>query len=87
MIYFNHRVRNAGISLSFLYLTVFGFDSIMSSFSYSQGTPEFMMGVFAGISVAVGVLAFFLYPFLVRRLGVVKTGSCFIHFGKKNGFN
>jgi len=73
-IYYQHRVRNAGISLSWLYLTVFGFDSIMTSFSYTQGTPEFMMGVFSAISVLIGVLAFFLFPFLVRRLGIVHTG-------------
>jgi len=73
-IYFNHEIKNAGMGLACLYLTVLGFDSITTSYAYSQGVPEYVLGVLAGIGAIMGLLGSIAFPFMVRRFGVLRTG-------------
>ncbi|XP_046459342.1 solute carrier family 40 member 1-like [Daphnia pulex] len=73
-IYFSHEVRNAGIGLACLYMTVLGFDSITVGFAYSQGVPESILGVLLAAGAAVGLLGSVAFPFFVRFMGVERTG-------------
>jgi len=73
-LYLSHDVRYAGLSLACLYLTVLGFDSITVGFAYSQGVSEAVLGLMQSLGAMSGLLASFLFPALVRRLGVEKTG-------------
>ncbi len=74
-IYFSHEVRNAGIGLACLYMTVLGFDSITVGFAYSQGVPESILGVLLAAGAAVGLLGSVAFPFFVRFMGVERTGD------------
>ena len=73
-IYFKHQVRNAGIALAFLYMTVLGFDSITTGYAYSQGVPESVLGVIGAVGAGVGLIGSVTFPFLVKRFGINKTG-------------
>ncbi|EFX70364.1 putative ferroportin [Daphnia pulex] len=73
-IYFSHEVRNAGIGLACLYMTVLGFDSITMGYAYSQGVPESILGILLAVGAAVGLLGSVVFPFLVRCMGVERTG-------------
>ncbi len=74
-IYFSHEVRNAGIGLACLYMTVLGFDSITMGYAYSQGVPESILGILLAVGAAVGLLGSVVFPFLVRCMGVERTGD------------
>lgn len=73
-IYFSHEVRNAGIGLACLYMTVLGFDSITMGYSYSQGVPESILGILRAVGAAIGLLGSVAFPSFVRCLGVERTG-------------
>merc|ERR1711992_254761 len=73
-IYMNHPVRNAGLGLAFLFLTVLGFDNITYGYCLLQGVPHFALGVLVGISALVGVLGSLAYPYLRNRVGIERTG-------------
>ena len=72
--YFNHPVRNAGLGLSFLYMTVLGFDNITYGYCILQGVPHFALGVLVGISALVGVLGSIAYPAIRSKIGLERTG-------------
>lgn len=63
-VYFTHEVRNAGIALAFLYMTVLGFDSITTGYAYSQDVPESILGVIGAVGAGVGLLGSLIFPFL-----------------------
>ena len=73
-IYFNHPVRNAGIGLSLLYMTVLGFDNITYGYVIMQGVPEAVLGGIVAVSAVVGVLGSIAYPLMRKCLGVDLTG-------------
>ncbi|XP_070565076.1 ferroportin-like isoform X2 [Ptychodera flava] len=73
-VYMDHQVRFAGLGMAFLYMTVIGFDYITTGYGYSQGIPEWMIGVFRGIGSMVGILGTLLYPFLRKKIGLERTG-------------
>merc|ERR1712045_320986 len=72
--YFDHPVRNAGLGLSLLYMTVLGFDNITYGYAIIQEVPESILGVLVAISALVGVLGSTTYPIIKRRLGLERTG-------------
>ena len=72
--YMNHPVRNAGLGLAFLFLTVLGFDNITYGFCLLQGVPHAALGVLVGVSALVGVLGSLAYPLIRRRIGLERTG-------------
>ncbi|XP_071965972.1 solute carrier family 40 member 1-like [Antedon mediterranea] len=72
--YNSYQVAWAGISLSFLYMTVLGFDAVSSGYGYSQGLSGTVLGVFMGLGSVMGVLGTIVYPIVQKRLGVVRTG-------------
>lgn len=74
-IFMGHEVRNAGIGLGCLYMTVLGFDSITTGYAYSQGVPESLLGLILAAGAGVGLLGSITFPALVRCMGVERTGK------------
>jgi len=72
--YFDHPVRNAGLGLALLYMTVLGFDNITYGYAIIQKVPESILGILVAVSAVVGVLGSVAYPFLKKRLGLERTG-------------
>jgi len=72
--YFNHPVRNAGLGLSFLFMTVLGFDNITYGYCLMQGVPHFALGILVGISALVGVLGSLAYPLIREKVGLERSG-------------
>jgi iron-regulated transporter 1 len=60
--YIRHPVRNAGLGLAFLFMTVLGFDSITWSYCLLQGVAESTLGLLTGLSGLLGVTGARLYP-------------------------
>lgn len=69
-----HPVRDAGLGLAFLYMTVLGFDSITWGYCLLQGVSESALGIATAVSAGVGVLGARIFPHARSRLGLEKTG-------------
>ena len=54
-VYCRHRVREAGLALALLYMTVLGFDAITWGYCRQQGVTEATLGALTGVSALVGV--------------------------------
>ena len=72
--FLRHPVREAGVGLAMLYMTVLGFDSITWGYCLMQGVAECTLGIATAISAGVGVIGARLYPLLRQRIGLEKTG-------------
>merc|ERR1712241_1086855 len=73
-IYWNHPVRNAGIGLALLYMTVLGFDNITYSYIIMQNISEALLGGIVAVSALIGVLGSTAYPILRKALGLEASG-------------
>ena len=73
-LYMNHNIRNAGLGLAFLYMTVLGFDNITYGFCLSQCVTESLLGILVGISALIGVLGSLSFPYIRNKLGLARTG-------------
>jgi len=72
--YMTHPVRNAGLGLAFLFMTVLGFDNITYGYCLLQGVPHLALGILVGISALIGVLGSVAYPPIRARVGIERTG-------------
>jgi len=72
--YNGHPVRNAGIGLSCLYMTVLGLDSITVGFCLHQCVSAWVMGALMGLSALVGVCGSVSFPVFRKRINVHRTG-------------
>ena len=70
----NHNIRNAGLGLAFLYMTVLGFDNITYGFCLSQCVTESLLGILVGASALIGVLGSLSFPYIRNKLGLARTG-------------
>ena len=75
--YLRHKVRNAGLGLAFLFMTVLGFDNITWAFSLKQCVSETVLGFLLGASALVGIAGSLVYPHLKKCLGNVERGGIF----------
>lgn len=57
-------LRNAGLGLALLYMTVLGFDNITYGYVLTQDIPEFVLGVLVALSAVLGLCGSLAYPFL-----------------------
>ena len=73
-VYFTHPVRNAGLGLALLYMTVLGFDSITHGYILTQGVSNTVVGLLAAFSAVVGILGSLAYPHIKKRIGLERTG-------------
>ena len=69
-----HTIRNAGIALSCLYMTVLGLDNITFAYCLSQCVSAWLLGVLVGVSAVIGVTGSASFPFIRKRIGLDKTG-------------
>lgn len=69
-----HPVREAGLGLAMLYLTVLGMDSITFGYCLSMGVPESTLGIMQGLCALMGVLGSLPFPLLRSRIGLSLTG-------------
>lgn len=73
-IYFTHPVRNAGIGLALLYMTVLGFDNITYVYVTMQGVPEAVLGGVVAVSALVGVFGSMGFYGIRKCVGLKTTG-------------
>ncbi|KAI8782423.1 solute carrier family 40 member 1 [Biomphalaria glabrata] len=73
-VYAKYNVRNAGLALALLYMTVLGFDGVTVGYAKTQGVSELLIGIMMALSASFGILGTFLYPFMRTRLGLARTG-------------
>jgi len=73
-LYLFHTIRNAGIALSCLYMTVLGLDNITFAYCLSQCVSAWLLGVLVGVSAVIGVTGSASFPFIRKRIGLDKTG-------------
>ncbi|XP_072179772.1 ferroportin-like [Diadema setosum] len=64
----------AGLGLAFLYMTVLGFDSITNGYAYSQGVPEWAIGLVQAFGSISGIVGTLLFPFMRNRVGLERSG-------------
>ena len=69
-----HPVRNAGLGLAFLYMTVLGFDNVTYGYCLKQCITESVLGALVGVSAIVGVSGSLSFPIFRKKLGLAKTG-------------
>ncbi|XP_035827010.1 solute carrier family 40 member 1 [Aplysia californica] len=72
--YMSYEVKWAGFGLACLYLTVLGFDGITVGYATTQGLSGSVLGIMVGVGAVFGILATFAYPYIVRCLGLPRTG-------------
>ena len=73
-LYMNYPIRNAGLGLAFLYMTVLGFDNITYGYCIHQCIKKSLLGGLIGLSALNGVFASLSFPYLRKTLGLAKTG-------------
>ena len=73
-LYFGHHVRNAGLALACVYLTVLGFDNVTFGFCLHQCVPEVILGAIMGVSALSGILGSVLFPYLRRKVTLHRLG-------------
>ena len=73
-LYMTHNVRNAGLGLAFLWMTVLGFDNITYGFCLAQCVTDGVLGILVGVSAFIGILGSLSFPYIRKRFGLAKTG-------------
>ena len=68
LVYGQSPIRNAGLSLALLYMTVLAWGSVAYGFALAQCVSESVLGVLVGASAVVGVLGSLAYPSIRRWL-------------------
>ena len=74
ILYMKYSIRNAGLGLACLYMTVLGFDNITYGYCLQECVRESLLGGLVGVSAICGVSGSIAFPFLRRSLGLAKTG-------------
>ncbi|XP_042865052.1 solute carrier family 40 member 1-like [Penaeus japonicus] len=72
--YMSHPVRDAGLGLAFLFMTVLAFDNYSRAFVYESGVSETVLGILTAVASMSGILGSLAFPFLRKRVGISKTG-------------
>lgn len=72
--YMYHPVRNAGLGLALLFMTVLAFDNYSRAFVYDSGVSETVLGVLTAVASLFGIFGSLAFPVLRNKVGLVKTG-------------
>ncbi|KAM4025294.1 ferroportin isoform 1-T1 [Anomaloglossus baeobatrachus] len=72
--YYNQSVFLAGMGLSFLYMTVLGFDCITTGYAYTQGLSGSVLSILMGASAVSGIMGTVAFTWLRKKCGLVRTG-------------
>ncbi|KAK4320472.1 hypothetical protein Pmani_008638 [Petrolisthes manimaculis] len=73
-VYMNHPVRDAGLALALLFMTVLAFDNYSRAFVYDSGVSETVLGILTAVASLFGIFGSLAFPFLRPRMGVNWTG-------------
>lgn len=79
-IYFEQSIAMGGVSLSLLYLNVLSFGGIMTAYLVWRGMGLDSIGIWRGVSSAVGLLGTFAYHFSVKKMSLIDTGMWSIFY-------
>lgn len=72
--YMSHPVRDAGLGLAFLFMTVLAFDNYSRAFVYESGVTETVLGILTAVASLSGIFGSLAFPVLRKRVGISKTG-------------
>ncbi|XP_020849215.2 LOW QUALITY PROTEIN: ferroportin [Phascolarctos cinereus] len=72
--YYNQPVFLAGLGLSFLYMTVLGFDCITTGYAYTQGLSGSVLSLLMAASAITGIMGTVAFTRLREKCGLVRTG-------------
>ena len=73
-LYFAQPIALPCFGFSLLYLTVLGFGYITTAYAYNQCFSELMVGVMLACAAVAGIFATYAFPWLRRRVGLIRTG-------------
>ncbi|XP_038645337.1 solute carrier family 40 member 1-like isoform X2 [Scyliorhinus canicula] len=76
IIYYRQPVFLAALGLSFLYMTVLGFDGITTGYAYAQGISSSMLSIMVALSALTGLIGTMFFTILRKYCGLIHTG-CF----------
>jgi len=79
-LYMTHPTRNAGLSLSFLSMTVLSFGNVLWAYSLLQGVPEWLLSILVGVSAINELLGNRAYLCMRYNFGVDSTGHVGLFF-------
>lgn len=79
--YMRHPVRDAGLGLSLLYMTVLAFDNYSRGFVFESGVSETILGILTAVASLFGIFGALMYPILRAKFGLATTGL--IGFGSE----
>lgn len=72
--YYNQNIFLAGMSLSFLYMTVLGFDCITTGYAYTQGLNGSVLSLLMGASAVCGIVGTVAFTWIRKKCGLIRTG-------------
>lgn len=72
--YYNQNIFFAGMALSFLYMTVLGFDCITTGYAYTQGINGSILSLLMGASAVMGICGTVAFTWIRKRCGLIRTG-------------
>ncbi|KTF73109.1 hypothetical protein cypCar_00036597 [Cyprinus carpio] len=72
--YYNQSIFFAGMSLSFLYMTVLGFDCITTGYAYTQGLNGSVLSLLMGASAISGICGTVAFTWIRKKCGLIRTG-------------
>ncbi|KAG7282319.1 hypothetical protein CRUP_002707 [Coryphaenoides rupestris] len=72
--YYNQSIFFAGLSLSFLYMTVLGFDCITTGYAYTQGLNGSVLSLLMGASAIAGICGTVAFTWVRKKCGLIRTG-------------
>ncbi len=72
--YYNQNIFFAGMSLSFLYMTVLGFDCITTGYAYTQNLNGSVLSLLMGASAVSGICGTVAFTWVRKKCGLIRTG-------------
>ncbi|XP_078408221.1 ferroportin-like [Cetorhinus maximus] len=76
IIYYRQPMFLAALGLSFLYMTVLGFDGITTGYAYAQGISSSVLSILVALSALTGLIGTMFFTILRKYCGLIHTG-CF----------
>ncbi|XP_041057180.1 solute carrier family 40 member 1-like isoform X2 [Carcharodon carcharias] len=76
IIYYRQPMFLAALGLSFLYMTVLGFDGITTGYAYAQGISSSVLSIMVALSALTGLIGTMFFTILRKYCGLIHTG-CF----------
>ncbi|XP_048389935.1 solute carrier family 40 member 1-like isoform X2 [Stegostoma tigrinum] len=76
IIYYKQPMFLAALGLSFLYMTVLGFDGITTGYAYAQGVSSSVLSIMVALSALTGLIGTMFFTISRKYCGLIHTG-CF----------